>query len=226
VSKTIAETSAADSIAKMPNFSQSPDMKTGNQAPQNKQHLSSTLSDRPVIPGFTSETLDRDNPQLVPAVREAIRANGFYCLQINPDSAMAPAFFHTVGLEYFAHHPEFVIVGNVTPTVAQEVLLWFKEQVASGYTFKPNEQVHEILGQYSATLGAISTGRAAACLIAADKVLSSDINRPVRGLQIILPDDKGLYPWDDGCAPANLSQLDFDLSEDGSCRRARQKTLN
>lgn len=140
--------------------------------------------------------------------REIIARHGWMVQAVLPDDKQ-PSYSYTVGLSQSpTFHPEIFLVG-FHPEQARPLLNGAGEHVRNGRRFDRATLADEIIEGYPAAFMPIKSRSTVRHSNAGRAILG----RAFDGVQLILPDAAGLFPWEDGCDPqyetVQMSLLDL-----------------
>jgi len=127
-----------------------------------------------------------------PPIEEMILKQGFFLANFEADGYL-PAFSYTIGLFEKCSHPEVLIMGLPVQTHAG-LLESICEEIKTGITYEAGKSYSGILNEYDVQF-----------LRIADEYLPSYFGfgreyykyQPFPAIQLVWPDKKGKWPWDD-----------------------------
>ncbi|HZF74732.1 MAG TPA: DUF4262 domain-containing protein [Acetobacteraceae bacterium] len=135
---------------------------------------------------------------MVARVGAAMEEHGWSVVAL-PAEEGRPPFAYTVGLEKNYGHPEIVLVGEFASKVVQGVLNAAGAKVKEGAKYEAGQQTKDVVGRFEVAFRGIEEEVAAKNMPMAQLLQEEAIARPVRALQIFLPDAAGRFPWQRGC---------------------------
>lgn len=126
-----------------------------------------------------------------------IAESGWHCTAVGGGENGDPPFAYTVGLTHTYNQPEFIIFG-LPPSVAHGIL-GILAQAAKNGTMPPlDELCDQLVEDYSCALIPVPReqykGRVSA-------TLWYYAEKPFSLIQVVWPDAKGLFPWDENFDP-------------------------
>jgi hypothetical protein len=134
-------------------------------------------------------------------------ASAFGALQAQVDRSIAnrgwalvstmgyPSMTYTVGLTEKFNHPEFVIAGNFPLHIMSAVIENAVGALEQGYKFNGYSQVDGLIAAGPVGCKAIRPDELTRMRIAKERTPS------FQAIQLVLPDQEGHLPWQEGCAP-------------------------
>jgi hypothetical protein len=129
--------------------------------------------------------------------RELIAQHGWMVQAVLPDENQ-PSFSYTVGLSQAPfYHPEIFLVG-FHPDQARPLLNVAGSHVKSGLRFDRTTFSDQIIEGNPTCFRPIKSRSAIRNSNAGRAILG----RAFDGVQLILPDAEGRFPWEDGCDPS------------------------
>lgn len=139
--------------------------------------------------------------------REIVRRHGWMVQAVLPDEAQ-PSYSYTVGLSQCPlHHPEIFMVG-LHPNQARSLLNVAGEHIRGGRRYDRVTFADEIIEGYPVALMPIRSRSTVRHSSAGRAVLG----RAFDGVQMIMPDAEGRFPWENDCdlayATVQMSLLD------------------
>jgi hypothetical protein len=153
-----------------------------------------------------------DNQILIDRMKGMIEKHGWFAqyvgagsnasrsLRWNPElpgPAQVPGFTYTVGLSGDAcHHPELIVVGPGYAT-GYGILKAVHEEISNGRRFAPGDLLTTEVPGVPLLVVEVEDSRQQ-LLVANMFARMSGVSGPVPALQLVLPDEDGRWPWQEG----------------------------
>ena len=132
-----------------------------------------------------------ESPPTSDEIRQRVRERGWDVISV-PAQAGTPPHSYTAGLALGGLH-EFIVFG-FSPELARPVLSDLAQRARDGERFPTNTGLEDVLPGMPAVLLEVPRVEADHYLAAARDCTSTSI----RALQIVWPDGRDLFPWQDG----------------------------
>jgi hypothetical protein len=150
----------------------------------------------------------RPSDEYIKKGRDIIQRHGWVVQAILPDKKQ-PSYSYTVGLSQSpTWHPEIFMVG-FHPDLSRQLLNGTGEQVRNGRRYDRATLADEIIESYPVAFMPIQSR----CAVRHSSAGRAILGKPFDGVQLILPDAQGLFPWESGCdvqyAAVQMSLLDL-----------------
>lgn len=129
---------------------------------------------------------------VIATVDDAIARVGWGVIAVGAD-AHAPSFAYTVGLTATFRHPELLLMG-FAPQMMQGLLNGAAARVKGGVRFGDWSSDDKVVANYPVWFRQVAAKDAPSWARVADCRYGGDLTL----LQMFLPDEKGLFPWDEG----------------------------
>ncbi len=132
-----------------------------------------------------------DTGRNIEQIRQRVRAQGWDVVSV-PAQAGIPPHSYTAGLALGGLH-EFIVFG-FSPELARPVLSDLAQRERDGERFPTNVGLEDVLPGMPVVLLEVPQVEAAHYLVAARDCAPTNL----RALQIVWPDGRDLFPWQDG----------------------------
>lgn len=124
--------------------------------------------------------------------------HGCHVLLVAEGEEGEPYFQYSVGFAYNYDHPEVIIIGQ-KPELGHSVINHVRDRLRAGERFVPGERYGGFLEGYDVTFIEVDREEYPEHLGWCRWFYDGD---DFPALQIVWPDKRGRFPWEEGCHPA------------------------
>lgn len=137
-------------------------------------------------------------------IKEDIERDGWSTIGVLPADESGPSFSYSVGFREHNGHPEVIIVG-LPPSYCHAMIATLYARVAAGERFTDGQRIPEVVEDYDVELRALPPDGAPLNMARSYYGVEE-----IAALQVIWPDEHGVFPGEANCVAAVAEQQDVE----------------